>query len=85
MVSANNYYNVDTIVDYLVSKYVLCEYNFEETFYYKGLNDITTINTSIGKIKFTENVYTNVISMYYKGEHYESIDIILKELENNIP
>jgi hypothetical protein len=81
----DNNYDVDSIIDYLKSKSVSCEIDFEETYYYGGSKDITTVNTSIGRIRFTENPYNNFVSMYYKGKHYESYDVCLKELDNHIP
>lgn len=80
----SDYNNLNTILDYLISKSVLYYYDLEETYYNGNSKDITTINSSIGRIRFTENGYTNFISMYYKGKHYISFDIIIKELENNI-
>ena len=48
----------------------MCEYDFDNTYYFGGRNDVSSIITQLGLIKFVENAYTyndneNIIQELY--------------------
>ncbi len=80
----SNSVGVKFIIEYLKSKSVDCEYNFDRSYYFGEHNDVSTINTPKGRIKFIENASTyddNEINMIYDGMYTVGITDILEKLD----
>ena len=85
MISETEDTGVCFIINYIKSKSISCEYDFDNTYYYGGSNDVTTIITPICKIKFTENAYNyndNDIIMCYNNKYIYGMSNIIQEIDN---
>jgi hypothetical protein len=81
----NDYSGVELILDHLKSKSIDCEFDFDRTYYYGGENDVSTIITPIGSIKFIENAYTyndNEIVMIFNYKNTQGMVNIIQELDS---
>jgi hypothetical protein len=75
---------VKFIIEYLKSKSVYCEYDFDRSYYFGEHNDVSTISTLKGRIKFIENTSTyddNEINMIYHGMYTVGMTDILQKLD----
>ncbi len=80
----NDFVGVEFIFEYLKSKSIDCEFDFDRSYYFGEKNDVSVIITSKGRIKFIENAYTyndNEINMIYDGVSTIGMINILQKLD----
>jgi len=76
---------VELIIEHLKSKSISCEFDFDNSYYFGGNDDVSYIITPLGTIKIIENAYTyndNEIIMKFDDKFITGIQNIIQELDS---